>query len=255
MSNDRPNEIALGGPEGAFKPGGGAATDPASGRGGGETPYLDARRVLRDETARARAGERAWQLVAAGAILVALAAVGGIAWIGSQSKVVPYVVVTDRLGTLLAFGPADKAASPDKGAVRAWVLNFIQWTRTVTPDAALQWDFVHGAYSMIRPKDAAYRELIDGWYKASKDSEPKVRAEKLIVHVENPFALPVSADTWQVTWAEAEEDRDGRLIRRFPMRALVTAYAGPPEISNPEALRFNPFGIYIKSFTWSPTPQ
>jgi type IV secretion system protein VirB5 len=196
-----------------------------------------------------------WQLVAAGAILVALAAVGGIAWIGSQSKVVPYVVVTDRLGTLLAFGPADKAASPDKGAARAWVLNFIHWTRTVTPDAALQWDFVHGAYAMVKPKDPAYRELVGGWYEAAQDSRPIVRAQKLIVHVENPFALPVSADTWQVTWTESEEDRDGRPIRRFPMRALVTAYAAAPETGNPEALRFNPFGIYIKSFTWSPTPQ
>ena len=245
MKDEPISEISLRGPEGAFK----------SASGNGDTPYLDARRVVRDENARAVARERTWQLVAAGAILVALAAVGGIAWIGAQSKFIPYVVVTDRLGTLLAFGPADKAASPDKGAVHEWVLNFIRWSRTVTPDAALQWDFVHGAYAMVKSKDAAYRELIDGWYKATKDSEPKVRAEKLIVHVENPFALPVSADTWQVTWTEAEEDRDGRLIRRFPMRALVTAYAGLPEISNPEALRFNPFGIYIKSFTWSPTPQ
>jgi type IV secretion system protein VirB5 len=224
-------------------------------RSNGDTPYLDARRVLRDENARAGARERNWQLVACGAILVALAAVGGIAWIGSQSKTVPYVVVTDRLGTLLAFGPADKAASPDKGAVRAWVLNFISWTRTVTPDAALQWDFVHGAYSMVKAKDPAYRELVGGWYEATKDSLPNVRAQKLIVHVENPFALPVSADTWQVTWTEEEEDRDGRPIRRFPMRALITVYAAPPENANPEALRFNPFGIYIKSFTWSPTPQ
>jgi type IV secretion system protein VirB5 len=235
VSNDRTNEIALG--------------------GNGETPYLEARRTWRDENARARAGERNWQLVACGTLLVALAAVGSNGWIGSQSKIVPYVVVTDRLGTLLAFGSADKAASSDKGAVRAWVLNFIQWTRTVTPDAALQWDFVHGAYAMVKPKDPAHQELVGNWYEASKDSKPNVRAEKLIVHVENPFALPVSADTWQVTWTESEEDRDGRPIRRFPMRALVTAYAAAPETGNPEALRFNPFGIYIKSFTWSPTPQ
>ena len=94
-----------------------------------------------------------------------------------------------------------------------------------------------------------------GLYEATKDSLPNVRAQKLIVHVENPCALPLSADTWQVTWTEAEEDRDGRPIRRFPMRALVTAYAGLPETGNPEALQFNPFRIYIKSFTWSPTPQ
>lgn len=233
--NERTNEVASG--------------------GNGDTPYLDARRVLRDENARARAGERAWQLVACGALLIALAAVGGVIYIGAQSKFIPYVVVTDRLATLLAFGPADKAASPDKGAVRAWVLNFIHWTRTVTPDAALQWDFVHGAYAMVKPKDPAYRELVGGWYEATKDSRPNARAEKLIVHVENPFALPVSADTWQVSWTEEEEDRDGRLIRRFPMRAMLTVYAAPAENANPEALRFNPFGIYVKTFTWSPTPQ
>ncbi|MBW0000366.1 MAG: conjugal transfer protein TrbF [Verrucomicrobia bacterium] len=230
-------------------------TNETSVRGNGETPYLDARKILRDENARARAGERAWQLVACGALLIALAAVGGIAWIGSQSKVVPYVVVTDRLATLLAFGPADKAASPERGAVRAWVLNFIHWTRTVTPDAALQWDFVHGAYSMVKGKDPAYQELVGGWYEASKASRPNVRAEKVIVHVESPFALPVSADTWQVTWTEQEEDRDGRLIRRFPMRAIVTVYAAPPDNATPEAMRFNPFGVYVKTFTWSQTPQ
>lgn len=226
-------------------------TNEIESRGNGEPPYLDTRRVLRDENAQARSRERNLQLVACGTLLIALAAVGGIAWIGSQSKIVPYVVVTDRLGTLLAFGPADKAASPDKSAVREWVLNFIRWSRTVTPDKALQWDFVHGAYAMVKPKDPAHQELIGGWYEATKDSKPNVRAEKLIVHVENAFALPVSADAWQVSWTEEEEDRDGRLIRRFPMQAVVTAYAAPPENGNPEALRFNPFGIYIKSFTWS----
>jgi type IV secretion system protein TrbF len=221
---------------------------------GGETPYLAARQTWADDNARARAGERVWQAVAIAALLVALAAVGGVTYVGSQSKRVPFVVVTDRLGTVLASGVADRSTPADKGKVRVWLQNFIQWTRTVTPDATLQYRFVHEAYAMLNQKDAGYNQL-ETWYKATKDSLPKVRAEKVMVSVENLFAQQLSPETWSIDWTEVEQDRDGRTLKTFPMRATLTAYTATIDNARLEVQAYNPFGVFVKAFTWSPTPQ
>src|ERR1700739_1540306 len=97
-------------------------------------PYLDARRNWNSEVDRAFSGRHALQLLVIASLLIALAAVGGIIYVGSQSKYVPYVIEVDRLGEAVAVAPAQIAGPADPRVVRAQLAAFIANARLVTPD-------------------------------------------------------------------------------------------------------------------------
>ena len=88
-------------------------------------------------------------------LLIALAGVGGIIHIGSQSKFVPYVVQVDKLGQAVAVAPAERAAPADARVNEASVASFVADARLVTPDVALQRKAVFRVYAMLAPNDPA----------------------------------------------------------------------------------------------------
>jgi hypothetical protein len=51
-----------------------------------------------------------WQVIGILSLLIALAGVGGVIHIGSQSKFIPYVVEVDKLGQTVAAGPVQPQA-------------------------------------------------------------------------------------------------------------------------------------------------
>ena len=57
-----------------------------------ENPYLAARRTWNEHVGAVVSSRQTWQVVGILSLLIALASVGGIVYIGSQSKFVPYVV-------------------------------------------------------------------------------------------------------------------------------------------------------------------
>jgi type IV secretion system protein VirB5 len=60
-------------------------------------------------------------LIAVAGLLIGLAGVAGIAYVGSKSKFVPYVIEVNKLGEAVPVGPAQVAgpADPRVGA-RPW---------------------------------------------------------------------------------------------------------------------------------------
>ena len=80
-------------------------------------PYLDARRQSNSQIDRAFGSLHVWQLIAVASLLIALACVAGIIYFGSQTKYVPYVIEVDKLGEVVAVGPAQLAA---RRPTRAW---------------------------------------------------------------------------------------------------------------------------------------
>ena len=81
--------------------------------GESENPYLAARRTWNDQSAANVASRQMFQLLGVLALLVALAGVGGMTYIGSQSKFIPYVVEVDKRGQQQAVAPAERAAPVD----------------------------------------------------------------------------------------------------------------------------------------------
>ena len=102
-----------------------------------QNPYLNARREWDERYGGLISRARNWQLMAAGSLAVAVVAVVGIAFVGSQSKIQPFVVVIDQLGSPVAVArPAPVArADLDKRLMVAQLAAFIKDVRSIVSSA------------------------------------------------------------------------------------------------------------------------
>lgn len=231
------------------------AGDPlAGGRRQGEldNPYLAARRTWNDHVGAVVAQRQTWQVIGILSLLIALAGVGGMIHLGSQSKFIPYVVEVDKLGQTVAAGPLTAAAKADPRIVHAAVAEFIGDARMVSPDVALQRRAVFRVYAKLAPNDPATAKMNE-WLNGHAAASPFKRAETEMVSVEIKTVLAQSPDTWQVDWLETRRDRQGT-VKEAPvtMRALVTVYtAEVASQTTDEQLRNNPMSIFVRDFSWS----
>lgn len=217
----------------------------------GENPYLNARNIWNAHESSIVASRQMWQVIGILCLLIALSAVGGIVYIGQQSKFIPYVVEVDKLGQPLAVGPAVKAAPVDERIMRATVASFIADARLVTPDISIQRDAVFRIYAYLSTSDPATQKMNE-WLNGSELSNPFKRAGKETVNTEIVSVIRQSESTWQVDWKELVRDRQGILKTSFRMRALVTVYVVPPSSqTGEEQIRRNPLGVFIRDFNWS----
>ncbi len=222
---------------------------------GTENPYLAARRSWNDHVGAVMTSRQTWQVMGILCLMIALASVGGIIHIGSQSKFIPYIIEVDKLGQALAVSPAQLIATPDQRVVHSAVASFINDARIVTPDIALQRKAVFRVYSMLSANDPATAKA-NQWFNGTEESSPFTRATKETVGIEIHSVIPQTPDTWQVDWIEIVNDRQG-IVQGEPsrMRALVTVYTIPstPQTTE-EQVRMNPLGIYVRDFSWSKQP-
>ena len=224
------------------------------GRRSGEStnPYLSARRTWNSIIQAQIASRRSWEMVAILCLLVTLASVGGIAYVGSQSKFVPFLYHIDSHGRATAVGPVELASQADPRVLAAAIGDFIAHARLVTVDAALQRKAVYQVYAMLSEQDPATGKM-NQWMNGTEDSNPFTRAEKETVTVDISTVLPQTADTWEVTWTEAVWNRKGEANGPpVAMRALVTVYrAEPSPTTTEDELRRNPLSLYVRDFSWS----
>lgn len=215
-------------------------------------PYLSARRSWNDHVGELVASRQSWQFLGILSLLIALAAVGGMIHIGSQSKFIPYVVEVDKLGQALGVRTAEVAQPVDQRVIRASIASFISDARLVTPDVALQRAAVLRVYAMLAPNDPA-TAMMNEWLNGTEESSPFRRAETEMVSVAIESVLPQTESTWQVDWVETVRDRQG-VVKGSPyrMRAMVGVYVPAPtgELTE-EQLSQNPLRIFIRNFSWS----
>ena len=222
---------------------------------GHDNPYLAARRTWNEHVGGVVSSRQTWQVVGILSLLIALAGVGGIIHIGSQSKFVPYVVEVDKLGQAAAVSEAQRAAPADPRVVHAAVASFVSDARLVSPDVALQRKAVFRVYFMLAANDPATAKMNE-WLNGSEDSSPFKRAAREMVSIEILSVLPQTPDTWQVDWMETVRDRQG-VAKGLPyrMRALVTVYVvHATSRTSEEEIRNNPLGIHVRDYSWSKQP-
>lgn len=215
-------------------------------------PYLTARRSWNDHVGGIVSSRQTWQVIGILSLLVALASVGGMIHIGSQSKFIPYVVEVDKSGQTVAIGPLQAASRADPRVIHASIAEFITDARTVTPDVALQRHAVFRVYAKLAPNDPATQKMNE-WLNGSSGSNPFQRAETQMVDVEIKTVIPQTPDTWQVEWIETTRDRQG-IPQAKPAiwRALVTVYLAEitPHVTD-EELRKNPLSLYVRDYSWA----
>jgi type IV secretion system protein VirB5 len=220
--------------------------------GEGHNPYLSARRTWNEHVGDQVASRQTWQMLGLLCLLIALAGVGGMVYIGSQSKFIPYVVEVDKLGQTIAVSSVDRAKGVDQRVIHASMASFIQSARMVTPDVALQRKAIFGVYAMLSPDDAATAKMNE-FLNGRPDWNPFKRAEKETVSTEIVSVLAQTPETWQVDWTETVRDRQGFVkIPPYRMRALVSMYVVEPAPDvGEEQIRNNPLGIHVSDFAWS----
>lgn len=216
-----------------------------------ENPYLNGRRGWNEHVGAVVSQRQTWQVIGILALLIALAAVGGVIHIGAQSKYIPYVIEVDKHGQAMAAAPVTAASAVDPRVVHASVAEFITDARMVSPDVALQRRAIYRVYARLSQADPATVKMNE-WMQQD-DESPFERATREMVSTQINSVLPQSPDTWQVDWLETVRDRQG-VLQGDPvaMRALVTVYtAAPTTTTTEEQMRMNPLGIYVRDFSWS----
>lgn len=218
-----------------------------------ENPYLNAR--------------RSWNYIHGAAIqigvnglfigvlssLIALAAVGGITYIGSQSKFVPLVFQQDGAKNVISMTRADRLPEAKVDDFRTAAADFIANIRLVTPDAELQRKAVLRTYAFLNPDDPATAKANE-YLNGTKERNPFTRAQNEMVSTELLSAIQQSPDTWQIDWTETTRNHDGSLKDKpVKMRALVTLYQNTnlENAQNGNSDIYNPHRIFVKDFNWS----
>lgn len=210
-----------------------------------ENPYLAGRREWNERYGSYIAAARTWQIAAFGSLGVALLAVAGVAYIGAQNRIVPYVVEVNKSGDPVTVRRADQAQPQDTRVVKASLGRFIHNWRSVTADSAVARRNVMELYGMLSSSDPATATLNEYMAKNS----PFQRAATETVTVEITSIVPVSGETWQIDWTETRRDRRGMEIDVTTWRASPGVAFRPPA-TEPEILK-NPIGIYIKEIAWA----
>lgn len=208
-------------------------------------PYLAARREWNERYGDCIAQARNWRLAALLALALALLSAGGLVHVASQSRIVPYIVRVDKLGSAAAVDRVGEPFKPDNQLIVASLARFIADMRSVYTDAAAERALVKEGYAMINERSEAYNKMNE--YMRAHD--PFVRAQNETVVVEVQSVLPLSGDSYRIEWREETRQRDGSRPVSQQWQATVSIVISPPR--DEVSIRLNPLGIYVNSFNWS----
>jgi type IV secretory pathway TrbF-like protein len=214
-------------------------------------PYLAARRQWNSQIDRAFNFGHVRLLIDVACLLIALASVAGLTYLGGKSKYVPLVIEVDKLGDRVAVGPAQVAGPADPRVIRASLAAFIASARLVTPDQELERRAIFSVYALMKTKDPSTVKMNE-YLNGPPDTTPFARASRMTVNADVLTVLPITdSGAWQVDWEEVVRDRDGGLIQKVQMRATLQIYLDPPGAEAKQTdIERNPLGIFIRDFNW-----
>ena len=170
---------------------------------------------------------------------------GGLIYLSSKSKVIPFVVAIDSLDRVVAAGPAQQAGVADERLVRAALYEWISDLRMVTTDGVTQRKAIDRVYSMIGNGTPAQVQIGEFY---SKDP-PASRAQRQTVAAEVKAVFSTSDKTYEVEWVETVRSLNGQVLSQENWKGSVTIAVNPPV--DERLARINPLGIYVVSVSWS----
>lgn len=208
-----------------------------------KNPYLNARREWDERYGDSIARARTWRYAAFGMIAIAALAVAGVAWIGSQSKVKPFVVALDGLGNPIAMAQPAGGSAVSQRIIEAQVANLIWNARTVLNDQAAQKTLLDRVYAMLSPDASSY---LNDYFKAHSP----FAGDGITTNVEINSILPVSKDSFQINWKESKFNTS-QPMGSSQWKANVTVGIDATLADKPAVMLENPLGIYVKSISWT----
>jgi type IV secretion system protein TrbF len=208
-------------------------------------PYLAARKEWDERYGDLITRSRNWRVLALLLGVVAFVQAGGLIYLSSKSKVIPFVVAIDGLNRVVAAGPAQQAGVADERLVRAALYEWIGDLRMVTTDGVTQRKAIDRVYSMIGSGTPAQVQIGEFY---SKDP-PALRAQRQTVGAEVKAVFSTSDKTYEVEWVETVRSLNGQVLSQENWKGSATIAVNPP--ADERLARINPLGIYVVSVSWS----
>lgn len=210
-----------------------------------ENPYLAARQEWSERYGSYVKAAAAWRLVGILGLAMAMIGFSFAMYLSTQTKLVPYIVEVDKLGTSVTAGFPQQIEYADARVVRATLGYFVASFRSITPDAVVQKQYVDRTYALLRTSDPSTQK-INAWFRGNSPFE-KAKSATVAIEVNNIVAL--SSHTYQIDWTEYERDRKGREIETRRFRGIATVTLTVPQ--DEATIRLNPIGLYIHDFDWT----
>lgn len=203
-------------------------------------------------------GKQNWRAAAMYSLAANLVLGAGFVGLATQTRITPYVVLTDKLGRTQAWGPADRIATTDPRISAAAVAQWVHDVKGVVADPVAEQDVVQRAYAYVSADAAAFLNA----YFASPAHDPRVLAKDLTRVVEvtsvlrvpgpaRPRGAPEGPATWKLSWTETDYPRGGGAPTATAWEGYITTQTSPPQ--SVDRVSINPLGLFVTSVQWAQT--
>lgn len=208
-----------------------------------ESPFLKARQEWLDRMGDTIQAASTWRLVSFLALLACLCSLGlNIVQI-QQAKIIPYIVEVDKLGAAVAVKPLQQSGEVPRQLIQAEIVNMIQHWRTVTADLELQKKMLGKLSAYV---GGSAKVALREWFEVNN---PYERAQKTLVSVEvSALPLPVSSDSWRVSWRETTRSHTGVTQDITAYEATVSVVVAPPR--DEMQIMANPGGVIVTALSF-----
>ena len=210
-------------------------------------PYVLGRREWDSRYGEMQKRAANWRTAAFLSLLIAGISSAGSLMLYKRAHIVPYVVAIDSLGKIVAQGPVQETPIQNAAVVKAAINDFVINMRQVVADRNAESHSIDRVYSMLASGSQAERYLNTYFHEHS----PFDRSANQTVSVEVGTILPVSANTYEVTWLEKAYTHQGEPIpdESHHWKGSFTFTVNPPK--DEQISRYNPLGVFISDVSWS----
>ncbi|MEO9231584.1 MAG: type IV secretion system protein [Devosia sp.] len=208
------------------------------------SPYLNARKEHLDHMGKLITARNDYRLMAFCGFAIAVICAGGMIYLGTQQKVVPFMVEFNEHSEVSRVTRADVMAQPNvnqiKSALRDWVIG----ARSVWGDRRAQEHMINTTYAMTLPDSSGFLTLAS----YHEQNNPFKRSSHVAVEVAVNSVMLIGGDTWRVEWTETTKQISGRVLDTKTWQGSFTVVVVPP--TDEKQILINPLGVYVKDFTW-----
>ncbi|NLO16673.1 MAG: conjugal transfer protein TrbF [Arcobacter butzleri] len=209
-------------------------------------PYVNAKSEWIERYGSYISQKRNWQVVAFISLIIAFTSVIFVGYMGTQNKLVPYVIEVDKLSNIQRVGMVQQNINVQNPNVIKYSLNsFIYNWRTIWGDPQTQRKFIFDGYSYLRAQTKAYNYVNEYFQK----NNPYEKSKKENIRVKITSIVPQSTDTWQVEWMETISDVSENIISEDIYKGFFTVEQILP--SSEEEILKNPLGVFITDINYT----
>jgi type IV secretion system protein TrbF len=218
---------------------------------GVDSPFLSAKKTHNDTLLKAMMSARTQSLYGALGFLVAVVAVGGLTYVGSQSKFVPIVYEIDKYHNVLSATKADQVADPRPIDYEVAAEAFIGVLRLVTLDFDMQRKASTSIFAYVQPNSPAQTKIQELLGPPTAKYNPFNRSKDEIVSADDIMVIKLADLSYQVDWTETVRITETGEIKETPykMRAILTfaKFDKSAKSSIIDEVKFNnPYSIFVQ---------